>query len=162
MFVMFISVWKMLEWSGNCSRKALRVWGLISRMSSSMFPWVPESKKFLRFRWKGKLFQWQVLPFGLKCSQRILIFIIKFLHGRGISLTDLMKDFTNQARCRCKAIFQIHVIALVFMCCSWPINWVKTILEPTGIPLHLGFLWDTLWKTITLPKDKTTQVEDWA
>ena len=39
---------------------------------------------------------------------------------------------------------------------------MKTILEPTGIPLHLGFLWDTLWKTIALPEDKTTRVEAWA
>ena len=73
-----------------------------------------------------------------------------------------MEDFTTQAKCRCKAIFQIHVIALVFMCCGWSINWVKTILEPTGIPLHLGFLWNTLEKTITLPEDKTTRVEAWA
>ena len=73
-----------------------------------------------------------------------------------------MDVFTNQAKCRCNVIFQIHVIALVFMCCGWSINQVKTILEPTGIPLHLGFLWDTLEKTITLPKDKTTQVEAWA
>ena len=85
--------------------------------------------------------------------------IVKFLHNRGISLVAFMDDFTNQAKCRCKAIFQIHVIALVFMCCGWSINWVKTILEPTGIPLHLGFLLNTLEKTITLPEDKTTQVE---
>ena len=38
----------------------------------------------------------------------------------------------------------------------------ENILEPTGIPLHLGFLWNTLEKTITFPKDKTTQVEAWA
>ena len=73
-----------------------------------------------------------------------------------------MDNFTNQAKFRCKVIFQIHVIALVFMCCGWSINWVKMILEPTGIPLHLGFLWDTLEKTIALPQDKTTRVEAWA
>ena len=73
-----------------------------------------------------------------------------------------MDNFTNKAICRCKAIFQIHVIALVFMSCGWSIDWVKTILEPTGIPLHLGFLWDTFRKIIALPKDKTTQVEAWA
>ena len=59
-------------------------------------------------------------------------------------------------------IFQIHVIALVFMCCGWSINWVKTILELIGIPLHLGFLWNTLKKTIALPEDKTTRVEAWV
>ena len=88
--------------------------------------------------------------------------IVKFFRGRGISLTAFMDNFTNQAKCRCKAIFQIHVIALVFMCCGWSINWVKTILDPTGIPLHLGFLWNTLKKTIALPEDKTTRVEAWA
>ena len=29
-------------------------------------------KKFLRFKWRGKLYEWQVLQFGLKCSPRIL------------------------------------------------------------------------------------------
>ena len=88
--------------------------------------------------------------------------IVKFLRGRGISLMAFMDDFTNQARYRCKAILEIHVIGLVFMCCGWSINWVKTILDPGTTPIHLGFLWDTVGKTIALPKDKTTQVESWA
>ena len=54
---------------------------------------------------------------------------------------------------------KIHMIALLFMCCVWSINWVKMILEPTQIPFHLGILWNTMGKTITLPKDKITRVE---
>ena len=88
--------------------------------------------------------------------------IVKYLHSRGISLQAYMDDFTNQARCRCKVIFQIHVIALVFMCCGWLINWVKTNLEPTGIPINLSFIWDTLRKTIALREDKTNRVEAWT
>ena len=97
----------------------------------------------------------------LKLSYMVALFV-KFLCGRDISLMAFMDNFTNQGICRCKVIFQIHVIALVFMCCGWSINWVKTILEQTRIPLHLGFLWNTLEKTITLPEDKTTRVEAWA
>ena len=71
-----------------------------------MSAWV---KKFLKFKWKGKLYKWQVLPFGLKCSPRILTYmvapIIKFLCGRGITLTAFMDNFTNQARYKCKFIF---------------------------------------------------------
>ena len=85
--------------------------------------------------------------------------IVKFLHGRGISLTAYMDNFTNQARCRGKLIFQIHVIALVFICCGWSINLVKIILEPNRTPIYLSFPWDTLRNTIALPKDKTTRVE---
>ena len=36
---------------------------------------------------------------------------------------------------------------------------MKTILDPTSTPTHLGFLWDTSRKTIALPEDKTTRVE---
>ena len=88
--------------------------------------------------------------------------LIKFLSSRGISLIALMDDFTNQVRCSCKAILNIHVIALVFMSYGWSMNWMKTILEPTTIPLHPGFLWITLRMTIPLPEDKTTRVEAWA
>ena len=51
---------------------------------------------------------------------------------------------------------------LVFICCGWSINWMKTLLDPTQTPIHLGFLWDTMGETITLPEDKTTGIEAWA
>ena len=35
-------------------------------------------------------------------------------------------------------------------------------MDPTLIPIHLGFLWDTSEGTVVLPEDKTTQVETWA
>ena len=129
-------------------------------------PMDPKVKKFLRFKWNKKLYEWQVLPFGLKCSPRILTFMVKpilhFLQGHGISLTAFMDNFTNQAKCRCRAIFQIHMIALVFMCYGWSINWTKTFLDPLRTPIHLGFLWDTREGTIALPEDKTTRVETWT
>ena len=36
-----------------------------------------EIQKFFIFEWKGKLYEWQVLPFGLKCSPRILTKMVK-------------------------------------------------------------------------------------
>ena len=109
-------------------------------------------KKFLRFNWNNELYEWQVLPSGLKCTLRILTFRVKpilcFLQGHGISLTDFMDNFTNQAKCWCRAMFQIHMIALVFMCCGWSINWTKTFLDRLRTPINLGFLWDTRDGTI--------------
>ena len=50
-----------------------------------MSAWV---KKFLRSKLKGKLYKLHVIPFGLKCSPRILTYmvapVVKFLHGRGM------------------------------------------------------------------------------
>ena len=34
-------------------------------------------RKFLRFSWKGKLLQWNVLPFGLKCSPQVVTKLLK-------------------------------------------------------------------------------------
>ena len=34
-------------------------------------------------------------------------------------------------------------------------------MDPTWIPIHLGFLWDTLEGTVALPEDRTTRVETW-
>ena len=55
--------------------------------------------------------------------------IICFLHRRGISSKAYIKYYTNKTNYKCWAIFQIHVIVLVFMCCGWSINWVKTNLD---------------------------------
>ena len=88
--------------------------------------------------------------------------ILVFLRGKGISLSGFMDDFINQAGCRCKTIFEINVIALVFMCCGWSINWGKSFLEPTQTLLHLGFLWDTVQGKIVLPEDKTSHLVDWT
>ena len=40
-------------------------------------PMHPKARKFLRFKWNKKLYEWQVLPFGLKCSPRVLMFMVK-------------------------------------------------------------------------------------
>ena len=82
--------------------------------------------------------------------------ILFFLRGKNISLTAFMDDFTNQAKYMCKAIFETYVIVLVFMCCGWFITWMKTYMDPTWIPIHLGVLWDTSEVTIAQPEDKTT------
>ena len=40
--------------------------GLDLKVAFLHVPMSARVKKFLRFTWKGKLYEWQVLPFGLK------------------------------------------------------------------------------------------------
>ena len=88
--------------------------------------------------------------------------ILCFLCGRVIRLTSFIENITNHVRFKCKVIFKIHVIALVFMCCGWSGNWIKTIYTLLCTLTHLGFLWDTLEGTIASPEYKSTRVENWA
>ena len=101
-------------------------------------------RKFLRFKWGGKLLEWQVLPFCLKCSPSILISMVRpvagFLRDKfGILLSTFMDDMLTQAKTRKLAMYETHVVCLVFMCCGWSLNWSQTVLEPTQTPVHLGF-----------------------
>ena len=97
MFDMFTSRWKTLKQSGKWFQKRYTCAGLDLKDAFLHIPICDWVKKFLRFKWKGKLFEWQVLPFGLKCSPRILTMIValivKFLPRRGISLTTYMEYF---------------------------------------------------------------------
>ena len=125
-------------------RRMHGVQGLDLRDAPLHVPMHSEVRKYLRFKWRKKLYEWQVLPVELRNSPWILVYMVKpilsFLQGQGISLTAFMDDFTNQAVCQCRAILKIHVIALVFM---WSIDWPKTkkfldplrTTDPSGVPI---------------------------
>ena len=80
--------------------------------------------------------------------------ILVFLCSKNISLTAFIDDFTNKAKCVCKVIFEIHVTILVFQYSGWSLDWVKTYMDPTRIPIHLRILWDTLEGTVALLEGK--------
>ena len=84
------------KWFQKCSL----YWGLDLKNAFLHVPMSARVKKFLRFKWKGILYEWQVLSFGLKYSPRILTYmvapIIKFLCSRGISLMAFMDDFQTK------------------------------------------------------------------
>ena len=124
-------------------------------------------RKFLRFEWGGDLLEWQVLPFGLTCSPRILTTMVRpiagYLHDKfGILLSTYMDDMLTHAKSRKLARYETHIACLVFMCCGWTLNWTKTILEPTQTPVHLGFLFDSTNKTIAIPEDKIQRLVTWT
>ena len=115
----------------------------------------------------GRLLEWQVLPFGLKCSPRILTRMVRpvvgFLQDKfGILLSTFMDDMLSLAKSRKQAMYEVPVVCLLFMCCGWSLNWSKTVLVPTQTPLHLGFLFNSVDKTIAIPEDKITRLVNWV
>ena len=80
----------------------------------------------------------------------------------GILLSTFMDDMLTQAKTRTLAMYETHIVCLVFMCCGWSLNWSKTILEPTQTHVHLGFLFNSLNKTIAIPEDKIVRLVTWT
>ena len=60
----------------------------------------------------------------------------------GILLSTFMDDMLTQAKTWKLAMYETHIVCLVFMYCGCSLNWSKTILEPTQTPVHLGFLFN--------------------
>ena len=122
-------------------------------------PISPRFRKFLRFHWLGKLLQWIVLPFGLKCSPRILTKVLKpviaFLRSFFIILiTIYLDDLLIQASTPQKTYLHGQIVALLFMVLGWSINWKKSSFIPSQQFTHLGFDFDTVTMTISCPLDK--------
>ena len=106
----------------------------------------PTFRKCLRFVWLGKLLEWKVLPFGLRCSPRVLTKVVKpvvaFIWATwGILLSVYMDDMLLQASTADLAYLQIQIVVLVFMCLGWSINWEKSNFIPSQTIIHLVSSW---------------------
>ena len=84
-------------------------------------------RKYLRFSWLGKLLEWCVLPFGLKCSPRVVTKLLRpvmaFLRSVwGIMLSVYMDDMILQAPTAEECYFHAQILILVLLCCGWEVN----------------------------------------
>ena len=131
------------------------------------FPHIPMNEqcwKFLRFRWLGQLLQWVVLPFGLKCSPRVLTKVLKpvvaFLRSTFAVLVSIyMDDLLIQGHTPEEVYFKAQQVALVLMCLGWSLNWDKSLFVPSQQFKHLGFNFDTAAMTISCPSDKVERLQ---
>ena len=80
-------------------------------------------RKFLRIHWLDSLFEWQVLPFGLKCSPRVLTKVLKpvmaFLRVTwGILIVIYIDDILIMVHPPHMFISMLKLL----LCCLW--SWV--------------------------------------
>ena len=122
------------------------------------------SQKFLRFQWLGSLYEWQGLPFGLKCSPRVLTKVLKpvvaFLRVTwGILIAIYMDDILIQGSSPSLVYLHAQVAALLFMVLGWSLNWKKSDFIPKQRTTHLGFVVDSVSMTVSCPADKIARLQ---
>ena len=135
---------------------------LIGLDPKDQFLSVPIHKKFqkyLRFTWLGKLFEWCVLPFGLKCSPRVVTKLLRpvmaFLRSVwGIMVSVYMDDMIFQGKTEEEVYFNAQLTILLLLCLGWEVNWHKSNLTPSHTLTHLGFDLDTVSMTASCPDKK--------
>ena len=124
-------------------------------------------RKYLRFKWLGKIYEWCSLPFGLKCSPRVVTKLLKpvisLLRSKwDISISIYMDDILIQADTPEKAYLHAQITVLLLLALGWELNWEKSTLIPTQKLTHLGFEICTQTMTATCPDKKVQNLVDSA
>lgn len=117
-----------------------------------------ELKPFLGFRWRGILYRYRVLPFGLRSSpwvfNKMLAQTVATLRRRGIRLIVYVDDFLILARSRSQSIHHTRIVIQELTRLGWRVNMEKSELEPSQRAVFLGTLLDSNAMTIALPSTK--------
>ena len=83
--------------------------------------------KFLQFQWLDMLLEWRVLPFGLKCSPRVITKVLKpvlaFLRTTwSILISIYIDDILLQGRSPSEVFLHAQLTALLLMVLGWSLN----------------------------------------
>ena len=121
-------------------------------------------RKYLRFRFDNRLYQFTCLPNGLASGPRIYTKICKpasaKLQQMGVTITGyiddslIISDTVEEAQASGQQTVEV-LQELGFL-----INWEKTALDPSTNREYLGFIIDSTNMTVTLPDRKKIVIVD--
>jgi hypothetical protein len=126
-----------------------------------MIPIDKAYRKYLKFEWKGILYQYTCLPFGLATGPRVftkvLRPVVQCLRRKGIVCSIYLDDILigGQGYLVCKNSLTNTLDLLKFL--GFLIN-MKSILTPSQRIQYLGFLFNTSVMKIELPQKKKNDV----
>lgn len=118
----------------------------------------PSYRKFLKFRWDSKLFQFKAVPMGLACAPyiftKLLVPLFTHLREEGCQCFCYLDDvfITEDTRELCRA--STMQVKSWFQRLGFKIQEEKSQFEPEKVVKFLGFLLDSIKMQVYLPSDK--------
>lgn len=120
------------------------------------------SKKYLSFQFNDIRYQFNVLPFGLTSSPRIFSKILKAaiisLRSQGINILFYLDDIFICASDRDKLVSHVNTAVKLLSSLGFYPNFSKSNLSPTRQLTHLGFSWNTVDMTLSIPRGKHEKI----
>ena len=123
-----------------------------------MIPIAEDQRKFLRFAWQGRMYQFNCLPFGLSSAPWVFTktsrAVILTLRTLGLRLIIYIDDILIMAETEDKA--KDHTVGLIFLLenLGFIVNYQKSQLNPTREIDFLGFSINSESLTMKLPGNK--------
>ena len=124
----------------------------------------PESRKYLRFTFNNRIYQFKVLPFGLSSSPEVFtrVMTVAITHFRTMTgiysssyLDDiLMKDLLKVRVQHCLLQFLSYMRGLGFL-----VNKEKSQLVPVQDFVHVGLHFKTHLGLVSVPQDRAVKIQ---
>lgn len=122
----------------------------------------PEHRCFLCFKFKGKIFQFKAMSFGLSSAPRLFTKLMRviswYCHQKGICIIFYLDDTVILARSRTQAIEHRNAVMSLLRKLGFLINLEKSDLAPTRQFTFLGLLWDSVMHSVTLTEEKCSKL----
>jgi hypothetical protein len=110
-------------------------------------PILPKHRRYLRFIWKGQVWEWHVGPFGLATLPRVFTKLMRvpigYLRSRGIRILVYLDDILILASSRELCLQHRDMVIEMLLDLGFRFSWDKCDLVPTQEFAYLGLLWDT-------------------
>lgn len=125
-------------------------------------PMSVDSKKFLRFSFNNKLFQFNALPYGLCTAPYVFTKIMKpvctYLRKQNIVLSCYLDDtiFFNKSENGCKR--DVDIARKLLQDLGFTINFEKSSFVPSQICKYLGFNLNSKNFSLSVPKEKQMSI----
>ncbi|KAJ8913473.1 hypothetical protein NQ315_013853 [Exocentrus adspersus] len=123
-----------------------------------LIPVKPSHRKYLRFVYKDKLYEYNCLPFGLSCAPLIFTKLLKpvvaYLRKEGVILVVYLDDFLILGRTREECTINLEITVKLLVHLGFLINYKKCNIFPNTICTFLGFSYNSDSMTISLPEEK--------
>lgn len=118
--------------------------------------------KYLRFVFAGQIYEYTCLPFGLNTAPYLFTKLLKpvlfYLRQRGFLSVLYIDDFLLLGRSYSECLSNIAVTKQVLSSLGFIINLEKSILIPNTNIKYLGFLYNTVDMSVSLPLDKQQSI----
>ena len=108
----------------------------------------PSCRKWLRFVWEGRAFQFRVLPFGLNASPavftRVSRVVATLVRRRGVRVAMYLDDWAVLAQSREACLLALDQVLQALARLGFHLNHKKSCLEPAQQFVYLGLEFDTV------------------
>lgn len=127
-----------------------------------LIPIHPAHRKYLRFQWKNKLYEFKVLPFGLSTAPfvftKLLKPVMRLFRSLGILCSIYLDDFWTIASSVEKCSNNIITVRNIFESLGFIINVEKSCFVPNKICKYLGFVIDSQLLELRLTPEKRQSI----